>query len=388
MTAPALAVFSDRNQLPYGTDAYWMADDVGKVRFDGRVWFVDFGNIRFPSGKRRVRLYSAAGLGSVGKSRHLADKLLLAVQNALRGGKTIQQAIAPHLPQESGFEGHWGRWVEAKRRRKARRQVGAHRIYELGSYWPRGFFRFFGGISIQDVNTPMLDRWLDWMDVKYPHLARKTVKNMLNDIGCFLRWLEREGDLDRAPHLPDLPLGQLPPVKIPDEETLAAYLGFIPEARRGVFLAMSYNGLRPSEAMPLNVQDYKDGLLTLRHTKTGLPATMPVDWELSEWIDKHVDPRKALLGYWPLFENPRAYSDHRRWTYSSMKRLHEAACRKLGVHFTMYECGRKAAATHALKRSSDIHAVQKLLRHADPRTTERYAKLADQALVKVLRRKE
>ena len=56
-----------------------------------------------------------------------------------------------------------------------------------------------------------------------------------------------------------------------------------------------------------------------------------------------------------------------------------------GAYFKPNEVGRKACATHALRRTRDIHSVQKLLRHADPRTTERYAKLADDALVRVLR---
>ena len=209
---------------------------------------------------------------------------------------------------ERAVLGHYYRFTETKARRKSRRPVGEKRLDELRSYPRRGYFAFFEGVCIEDLSTPLLDRWLDWMDETFPKLRPKTVHNVLADLRHFMRWLEREGDIDRAPTLPDLPLGQLPAIRIPDEETLAAYMKAIPEGLRGLFLVQSYNALRPIEACALNVQDYdaRTRKLTLRHTKTGEPATVPVDWEVVEWIEKWVDPTKALLGYWPLFRNDRA----------------------------------------------------------------------------------
>ena len=240
------------------------------------------------------------------------------------------------------------------------------------------------------MTTGTLENWLDFIDDNFGHLSPKSVHHVLHDILHFLRWLRAKGDLQSVASPPALALGQLPPVRIPDEETLAAYLGLIPEVKRGLFLARSYNGLRPSEARALNVQDYdfRQHELTLSHTKTGEPATVPVDWEVGAWIEKHVAPGKAILGYWPLFRNEDAESSHGRWSPASERRVHLAACKALGVYFKPIEMGRKAAATHALRRTSDIHSVQKLLRHADPRTTERYAKIGNRALVSVLRPKK
>ena len=50
----------------------------------------------------------------------------------------------------------------------------------------------------------------------------------------------------------------------------------------------------------------------------------------------------------------------------------------------LYEGTRHTFATLALGRGAALYHVQKFLGHTDPRTTERYAKLADHGLVSVL----
>jgi hypothetical protein len=60
------------------------------------------------------------------------------------------------------------------------------------------------------------------------------------------------------------------------------------------------------------------------------------------------------------------------WSPSSERRVHVAACDSIGVYFRPNHVGRHAFGTHALKRTRDIYAVQKVMRHADPRTTEGY----------------
>ena len=376
-----------------------MARKVGRVRLDAvqSRWYVDLGDVRFDGHKqpRRLRIYSVPGLGAI-QGHEMANSVLDGIRADLLNQKTLQQAVSRYLGSkapENSIRRHWGRMIEKKARRTNRRPVGTKRLDELRSYFGRGYFRFFEGVSIFDISTPLLDDWLDWMDEEFPKLKPKTVKNVLDDIGTFLRWLRDQGDLSEVPNLPELPLGELLAPKIPDEDTLAAYIEAIPELKRGLFLVRSYNGLRPSEARALNVQDYdfRKDILTLRHTKRtgrrGKAALVPIpaDWEVAEWVHRWVDPKDALVGYLPLFRNSDSYNDHARWTPSSERRVHLTACTVIGTYFKPNEVGRKACATHALRRTRDIHSVQKLLRHADPRTTERYAKLADDALVRVLR---
>ena len=182
---------------------------------------------------------------------------------------------------------------------------------------------------------------------------------------------------------------------------LKNYLASIPEQKRGLWLIRAHNGLRPSEARELNVQDYdfQRDTVTLRHSKKSGPrnevelVTFSVDWEVAEWIHRWVDPRDAVRGYAPLFQNPDSYNDHHRWTPASERRVHVAACAEIGAYFKPNHCGRHAFGTHAMRRlkertgAYDIAAVQKAMRHADPRTTQGYIDRDVIDIVHVLRPK-
>ncbi len=68
----------------------------------------------------------------------------------------------------------------------------------------------------------------------------------------------------------------------------------------------------------------------------------------------------------------------RTWKRASIKALG----RKIAP---LYEGTRHSFATLALNAGTEQYVVQKFLGHSDPRTTERYAKLADSALVTALK---
>ena len=65
----------------------------------------------------------------------------------------------------------------------------------------------------------------------------------------------------------------------------------------------------------------------------------------------------------------------------------ERACRAVGIEVGTYEGTKHACATDAPRRGVRERRIQDFLRHADARSTRRYAKLADKGLVTVLRRK-
>ena len=54
----------------------------------------------------------------------------------------------------------------------------------------------------------------------------------------------------------------------------------------------------------------------------------------------------------------------------------------------MYEGTKHSSATAWLAQGSSLQMIQRMLRHADARSTERYAKLGDLALVDVIRPRE
>lgn len=74
--------------------------------------------------------------------------------------------------------------------------------------------------------------------------------------------------------------------------------------------------------------------------------------------------------------NPRAKNPERRWTETSEKRVLTKAFEEAGVDpIRPSEMGRHFFATEAVNDGANIYAVQEWLGHADPKTTERYAKL-------------
>ncbi len=213
------------------------------------------------------------------------------------------------------------------------------------------------------------------------------------------RWLRRRGQLREMPEFPGVPVDEYSPTII-DEDTQDALLDAIPSPRRGAFLALVYMGLRPGEVRALNVEDYDLRTQTLRvraamkgcnaqaprrSTKTRKVRTLPLPGEVKDWLARYV-PREAYLrGGEPLFGNALARNREQRWTYWALRSEWLRACEKVGLRVKLYEGTKHAMASAAVRRGVDLKRVKDALGHADIRSTERYAKLADHSLVTAFR---
>ena len=143
--------------------------------------------------------------------------------------------------------------------------------------------------------------------------------------------------------------------------------------------------------MALQVSDYQDGWLhvfkavkgrriddPVRGTKTGKGKRLPAPEILQAWIERHVPKERRLEGG-PLFANPRS---GRRWAPTSLRRIWFSACGKVGVHgVSIYEGTKHSMATEAVRRGVSERALQVFLGHADIRSTRRYARFSEHALV-------
>ena len=115
-----------------------------------------------------------------------------------------------------------------------------------------------------------------------------------------------------------------------------------------------------------------------RAPKNGQWRRLPVPPDLTDWIVAHV-PAEARLERRPLFTHP---GTGERWAPTAMRREWLDACARAGVPRTkLYEGARHSAATEWKRRGVDD---RRILGHADPRSVERYARLADGAMVQVL----
>ena len=216
---------------------------------------------------------------------------------------------------------------------------------------------------------------------------------------AFLRWLHDDRKvIPEVPKAPKILIDEHAPVLL-SAETRDAILAAIPEDRRGIFLALAYMGLRSGEARVLNGSDYRDGYLTISRaakdhltegrvagTKTRRVRRLPVDPDLADWIERHV-PRERLLGSHALFQNPLGQKASKRWNTQTLNNAWEVASIKaVGRKIApLYEGTRHTFATLALNSGAAQYVVQKFLGHTHSKTTERYAKLSDSALVTALK---
>ena len=116
---------------------------------------------------------------------------------------------------------------------------------------------------------------------------------------------------------------------------------------------------------------------------------------MAEWIAWRLGQRKRALSEdgtsspWAsvaLFPNPSARNPERRWISNALREEWNRAASQVGVKVKMYEGTKHSSATGWRSSGMDLEMIRRMLRHRDSRSTERYAKLADSALVEAFTR--
>ena len=96
---------------------------------------------------------------------------------------------------------------------------------------------------------------------------------------------------------------------------------------------------------------------------------------LDDWIRRW---RAGAAPWEPLFPNPYARNQQKRWTYNAEWKCWAQACRDAGVeHVRPNWGGRHGFATHESKSETHLLALQRFLDHARFETTELYIKEFD-----------
>ena len=98
---------------------------------------------------------------------------------------------------------------------------------------------------------------------------------------------------------------------------------------------------------------------------------------------RHPEPRERRLERGPLFVNPR--TGH-AWAHKALQDVWKAAVKTAGLPpVGLYEGTKHSFATDAIRRGVPERSLQRFLGHASVMSTRRYARLADTALLEVLR---
>jgi site-specific recombinase XerD len=377
-----------------------VAEGLGQVRCrrggDGELrWYLDFG--------RRGKLYSARGTRF--KDRAMAEHFLASIRVQVAEGLDAERAIERLMPEASRAHRveRWAeRWLEIMRTRTAMGERSPNYLRELERWAkPNGHFAWWRGKSVYEIRAGALEDWSHWLAKR--GVAAKTRRNVLGGFRAFVGWLRRRELIDVVPSFPEVPVDEYAPTLI-SASVQRQILAEIPWERRGAFLAARL-GVRPGEIRAADVTDYRvvesvPGLTISRAlkgpnsnaptwgTKGRNAAWIPVDEELQRWIEwrlVRVSKEEMLRERIPLFPNPTARNLGRRWIANTLREEWNRAAEKVGVRVRMYEGTKHSSATAWLAQGSSLQMIQRMLRHADSRSTERYAKLGDLALVDVIR---
>ncbi len=374
--------------------------DFGAVRRhkDGRIY------VELPKaggGERRIWSQPVPG-GRMPWTEESASRALELIRSRIAQGATVDEAMAIFLPSGHAINLVLARavhWLAVKKREAEAGDRSPTYVRELECYLaPNGHFSWWAGRSIHEVSYAALEDWSHWLADR--GLSPKTRWNILAAFRSFLGWLYRREEIRELPREYPWPKRRERTPAPLSARTQDEILDAIPEDRRGIYLAMALMGLRPGEAVALDVADYHDGWLTvskarkgdrldspIRSTKTGKVKRLPVPQVLQEWIAKQV-AREGRLRAEPLFTVPwsgRGIRPRGRWSGTSLRRTWIEACKRVGVKVSLYAGTKHTFATDAAAPGVSERALQTFLGHADVRSTRRYAGMADRALLEVLR---
>ena len=389
MASPALLLGSPAAAAP--AVRWALVAKLGRIRSRRRgaavvEFYLDFRPVGRVWSNRGIRISDEA----------TARRLLERIRDQVAEGVSVEVVLARYQPlgAPTNLVPTWlGRWIELRRREMAAGSLSPNFVRELERLAaPGGHFSFFDRVSIHEVTYGLLEDWSLWLADRKQ--SPKSRRNFLGYMRSFLRWLELRGEIPKAPRVPPVRVEEHEPriLSITDQDRILAH---IPEIERGIFLALAHLGLRPGEARALQVADYRDGWLhvdkaaksksasaEIRGTKTGKPKRLPVSEELADWIARHVDPTGRFTAAL-LFPNPRT---GQMWPHKALQRVwNEALDRAELPHVSLYEGTKHTMATDAIRRGVPERALQRFLGHASVQSTRRYARLADNALIEVLR---
>ena len=219
--------------------------------------------------------------------------------------------------------------------------------------------RALGPKLVEKVSKGDLRSYRLWLE-RLP-LSPQTVVHILSDARCLFRWCEDMGMIDRSP----VPRRLLPRIqeRPPDRLSEGELEGLVhlPEPHGFVIRLALATGLRWAELCRAQVAHVERGMLVVSHTKSSRVRRVPLSPELLGEIRGRVG---GLVGF-PA-ENPMSFTRTVR-RLSGVERFH--------VHQL-----RHTFACRWLEAGGSLAALQQVLGHSTVVTTQRYARLDEEAI--------
>jgi integrase len=127
-------------------------------------------------------------------------------------------------------------------------------------------------------------------------------------------------------------------------------------------------GMRKGELLALQWGQIKGGLIYLRETKSKRPRQIPIDDRVAQ-----VFKELQIKNKW---RSPFVFLGPDGKPLGDVKKSFLGACRRAEIEDFRFHDLRHTCASHLIMKGASIKAVQKLLGHAESRTTDRYSHLA------------
>lgn len=206
------------------------------------------------------------------------------------------------------------------------------------------------------------------------HRNRSTVNNYAISIMAYHRSI---GDFYLQ--IPLLRMADAIPYYFDEEDVNKIFSGIKNFKHYAMLQTLFYGCLRASELCNLDVVDVDlDNLiLKVNDAKGGKSFRVMINDECGRTLRKYLDVRSTfdIDGRQPLFFTDRGSRWTRGYLYTMIVGYKDKAhiTKKGGLHVF----ARHTTATMMIKNGGDIRVVQEILRHADIRTTLRYAHVSD-----------
>lgn len=220
-------------------------------------------------------------------------------------------------------------------------------------------------------------------------------------LSCFYNWLIRRSSVSANPmknilrRRPNKDAGEVNSkdiIRHLDKDTIAKIMASAKSVREEFLFDLLYSsGLRISEALSLNVQDVKNGVITIRQGKGNKARVTYLSKQseklLKKYIEKRTPDRDVMATAKTPEERERLRNEGALFTTNNGTRLgyHRAnqLFKQAAINFK--NADNSVLTIHQLRHTFctervghiDIRVLQKLAGHSDIRTTLRYAKVID-----------
>lgn len=229
------------------------------------------------------------------------------------------------------------------------------------------FDPFFGHLLLRRVSREHLRAFR--LHLERLDLQPRTVQHVLSDARCLFNWCEDSGLVDRSPFprriMPRIQ--EQPPDRLTDEQ--ADQLRSLPEPHGFVCRLALATGLRWGELTRSQAADVERGFLVVHHTKSARIRRVPLSTDVLAEVRQRVG---RLVPYATL--SPGSFAKAIRGL-TGIETFH---CHQM----------RHTFACQWLERGGSLAALQQILGHASIETTQRYARLTDEVVMRESERLE